>query len=110
MLNAMGLDAVASVAQRVHDKAATMLSEWLHLEEMGFIDVDDEGDDSEECRLVATFEDSGVVPIDAHFFLLTDVINFSLADPMISGNVQKRFTCLQFIQYFFLFFQTEKPP
>lgn len=27
-----------------------MLSKWLHLEEMGFIDVDDEGDDSEECQ------------------------------------------------------------
>lgn len=50
MLDAMDLDAVANAAQRVHDKAATMLSEWLHLEETGFIDVDDEGDDSEECQ------------------------------------------------------------
>ena len=47
MLDAMGHDVVANVAKRVHDKATTMLSKWLHLEEMGFIDVDEEGDDSE---------------------------------------------------------------
>ena len=34
MLDAMGLAVVANAAQKVHDKAATMLSEWLHLEEM----------------------------------------------------------------------------
>ena len=50
MLDAMGLDVVANVAKWVHDKATTMLSKWLHLEEMGFIDVDYEGDDSEECQ------------------------------------------------------------
>ena len=29
---------------------ATMLFEWLHLEEMGFIDVNDEGNYSDECQ------------------------------------------------------------
>ena len=50
MLDAMDLAVLANAAQKVHDKAATMLSEWLHLEEMGFIDVNDEGDDSDECQ------------------------------------------------------------
>ena len=49
MLDAMDLAVLENAAQKVHDKAATMLSEWLHLEEMGFVDVNDEGDDSDEC-------------------------------------------------------------
>ena len=36
--------------KRCNDKAAAILSERLHLEEMGFIDVNDEGDDSDECQ------------------------------------------------------------
>eukprot|EP00731_Ephydatia_muelleri_P005630 Em0002g1806a len=53
LLDAMDLAVLANAAQKVLDKAATMLSEWLHLEEMGFIDVNDEGDDSDdsdECQ------------------------------------------------------------
>ena len=34
----------------VQDQAATMLSEWLLLEAIGFIDVIDEGEDLEECQ------------------------------------------------------------
>ena len=50
MLDAMNLAALSSVVQRVQDQAATMLSEWLLLEAIGFIDVNDEGEDLEECQ------------------------------------------------------------
>ena len=49
MLGAMDFAVLANAVQKAHDKATTMLSEWLHLEEMGFIDVNDEGNYSEEC-------------------------------------------------------------
>ena len=50
MLDAMNLAALSSVVQRVQDQAATMLSKWLLLEAIGFIDVNDEGEDLEECQ------------------------------------------------------------
>ena len=46
MLGAMDF----ALANVVHDKATTMLFEWLHLEEMGFIDVNDEGNYSDVCQ------------------------------------------------------------
>ena len=50
MLATMDLAVLANAVQKVHDKATAILSEWLHLEEMGFIDVNDEGEDSDECQ------------------------------------------------------------
>ena len=52
MLADVGLNVVIAAAHKVHDKASRILLEWLCLEEESMIDVEDEGEQSENSEVV----------------------------------------------------------
>ena len=51
VLGDLGLNIVSHAAQKVHDKATTMLLEWLHIEDTGMIDASDEWEQSDNLEM-----------------------------------------------------------
>ena len=47
MLKNTGPEVVAEAAQTLHNTACSMLEQWLHLEEVGMIDNDDEEEEND---------------------------------------------------------------